>query len=163
MKILFLTRKIATTIGEKEFLDMKLANVICLEEVHQVFPFVGVSLPWDETREDALHMVALVLRAVNLYGVNPSKLNEDRLAATKEAGISMHVSSTVEIPKLWLLTQFYRPEKARREREIKKCLEMNVKCAMVDKVVLLNEKDFSNSFPQESDKIKQVDIQYIVK
>ncbi len=159
MKILFITRKIATAIGEKEFLALGLANVICLEEIHQVFPFVGINLPWNETREDALYLVALVLRANNLYGVDSKKLYSERVTKNKEAGINLTVESTVAIPQLWLLTQFYRPDKARREREIKKCLEMNVKSSVVDKVVLLNESDLTKSFPDDpNEKIQQVVI-----
>ena len=148
-KLLFITRKIAVAIGEKEFLALGLANVICLEEIHQVFPFVGVHLPWNETVEDALHMVALVLRVAYLYGVDPKSLDQDRVAHTKKAEISLEVKEVAEIPQLWLLTQYYKPEKTRREREIKKCLEMNLQCPLVDKVILLNEKDFTSSFPSD--------------
>ncbi len=148
-KILFITRKIANTIGEKEFLALGLANVICLEEIHQVYPFVGFSLPWNETKADALHLVSLVLRATRLFGVDPETLSQERVTHTKETGIKLSVSLQAEIPELWFLTQFYRPDKTRREREIKKCLEMNIASSVIDKVVLLNEKDFSSSFPAD--------------
>jgi hypothetical protein len=158
-KILFITRKIALAIGEKEFLALGLANVICLEEIHQVFPFVGVEVPWNETRDDALYLVALVLRANHLYGVNPANLYMERVNLVQQHGITLNVDTTVSIPELWLLTQYYRPDKARREREIKKCLEMNIQCPIVDKIVLLNETDLSKSFPSdESNKIQQVVI-----
>ena len=159
MKIMVMTRKIAIAIGEKEFLALGLANVVCLEEIHQVFPFVGVELPWNETREDALYLVALVLRANHLYGVDSTKLYTDRVCKIREEGILLEVTSTTSIPQLWLLTQYYRPDKARREREIKKCLEMNVKCPLLDKIILLNETDLSKQFPSDpQEKIQQVII-----
>ena len=159
MKILFITRKIATAIGEKEFIALGLANVVCLEEIHQVFPFVGVNLPWNETREDALYLVALVLRANHLYGVDPANLFNDRVEQTKKTDIHLLVEPTASVPQLWLLTQYYRPDKARRGREIRKCLEMNVQCPFVDKIVLLNETDQSKSFPSDpKEKIQQVVI-----
>ena len=159
MKILFISRVIANTIGEKDFLALGLANVICLEEIHQVFPFVSVSHPWNGTKEDAAYLVGLVLRCNSLYGIDPTLVYQDRVEANALSGITLEVKKDVQVPELWLLTQFYRPEKARREREIKKCLEMNVKCSVVDKVILLNETDLSKQFPSDpTQKIQQVVI-----
>lgn len=159
MKILFITRAIANAIGEKEFLALGLANVICLEEINQVFPFVSVQHPWNGTKEDALYLVALVLRANKLIGVDSQALFEERILANQAAGICLEIEKEGKLPELWLLTQFYRPEKSRREREIKKCLEMNLKCSIVDKMILLNETDLSKHFPSDpSKKIKQVVI-----
>ncbi len=156
-KILFIARAIANTIGEKEFLALGLANVICLEEIHQVFPFVSIQHPWNGTKEDAVYLVALVLRANTLIGVDPNQLYTERILVNQAAGICLDIKKDTKIPELWLLTQYYRPDKARREREIKKCLEMNVKCSIVDKVVLLNETDLSKHFPSDpSNKITQV-------
>ena len=158
-KILFIARALANAIGEKEFLALGLANVICLEEIHQVFPFVSVQHPWNGTKDDALYLVALVLRANNLIGVNPDGLFVERILANQAAGISLDIKRESKIPELWFLTQYYRPDKGRREREIKKCLEMNLKCSFVDKIILLNEADFSKQFPSDpSNKIKQVVI-----
>jgi hypothetical protein len=157
--LLFITRGIAAAIGEKEFLALRLANVVCLEEIHQVFPFVGKDLPWNGSVEDAVTLVALILRATRVLGVAPDKLSSDRKAHLDSTGIAFEAYETPQIPQLWFLTQFYRPDKARREREIKRCLEENVKCSFIDKIVLLNEKDFSSSFPSDpKKKIEQVVI-----
>lgn len=156
-KILFIARAIANAIGEKDFLALGLANVICLEEIHQVFPFVSIQHPWNGTKEDALYLVALVLRANSLIGVDSTALYTERILANQAAGIALEIKKEEKVPELWLLTQYYRPDKARREREIKKCLEMNVKCSIVDKIILLNETDLSKHFPSDpSKKIKQV-------
>jgi hypothetical protein len=155
--ILFMTRKIALLIGEKEFMAMRMSNVICLEEIHQVFPFTGMEIPWDETEQDAVFLSALILRATNIIGLAESEVNQDRLKAVRAQGIQVSLFKEKEIPQLWFLTQYYKPEKARREREIKKCLEMNVDCPYIDKIVLLNEKDFSASFPSDpKSKLQQV-------
>jgi len=158
-KILFISRAIANSIGEKDFLALGLANVICLEEIHQVFPFVSAQHPWNGTKEDALYLVALVLRANKLIGVDSGALYEARILANQATGICLEIEKEGKLPELWLLTQYYRPDKARREREIKKCLEMNIKCSMVDKIILLNETDLTKQFPSDPlHKIKQVVI-----
>jgi hypothetical protein len=56
---------------------------------------------------------------------------------------------------LWYITQFYMPEKLKRQKEIKKCLENNVKSSAIDKVILLNESDQSDEFTASS-KVQQV-------
>ena len=147
--MLFMARSIALSIGEKEFMSLRLSNVICIEEIHQIFPFVGREVPWNETREDAVTLAALILRATRIFGMDPSGLSPQRLAALQEKNIQLTAEASPQIPEFWLLTQFYRPDKARREREIKKCLEQNVKCSMVDKIILLNEKDFTDQFPAD--------------
>jgi hypothetical protein len=158
-KILFIARAIANTIGEKEFLALGLANVICLEEIHQVFPFVSIEHPWNATKEDAIYLVALVLRANQLIGIDSEQLYIERILANQAAGVTLEIKKEGKVPELWFLTQYYRPEKARREREIKKCLEMNVKCSFIDKIILLNETDLSKQFPSDPmNKIKQVVI-----
>lgn len=155
--ILFMGRAIALAIGEKDFMALRLTNVVCLEEIHQIFPFVGREIPWNETPEDAVTLAALIMRSVRVFGIDPAKLHTRRMEHLKATGISLSTEAAPQIPQLWFLTQYYRPEKGRREREIKKCLEMNVKSPVVDKIILLNEKDFSDQFPADpQQKIQQV-------
>jgi len=83
----------------------------------------------------------------------PNGTTYSRLEHLKSLGMDLSCKEDQPLP-LWYITQYYKPEKARRAREIKKCLEQNVACSAIDKLVLLNEADFSSEFPK-SDKIYQ--------
>ncbi|NBO62086.1 MAG: hypothetical protein EBU82_14225, partial [Flavobacteriia bacterium] len=98
------------------------------EEVHLMYPFLGDE--WDKTNEDAAVLVTAILRASILAGL-PEGYLSDRL--THLEGQSMKLTLTKEQPMpLWYITQYYKPDKARRAREIKKCLDENAKCPVID-------------------------------
>jgi hypothetical protein len=85
----------------------------------------------------------------------PDLFSSLRLETYKRTGFEISVDNR-KPKELWFITQYYRPEKVKRAREIKKCLEMNIQCPVVDKIILLNETDLSKSFPADSsEKIKQ--------
>ena len=81
------------------------------------------------------------------FGVNPSPIrSESMIKAFPEPPSE---------PQLWLISQYYRPDKPKRAKEIDLCLEKNLACPLIDKVVLLNEMDLSQYFPASSNKIQQ--------
>jgi hypothetical protein len=52
-------------------------------------------------------------------------------------------------PALWLIQQFYKPEKPARRREINRCIVENLACPYIDKIYLLNEDDFFDQYPED--------------
>ncbi len=145
-KMMFITKALVFAIGWQKFRDLRISNVIVMEEAHLMYPFVGND--WDKTAEDAAVIIASMLRMSRLVGM-PDPYSSPRLAILKEQGFPLQFVQDSPMP-LWYITQYYKPEKAKRAREIKKCLEENVKCPMIDRIVLLNEKDFSDEFPKSS-------------
>lgn len=104
-------------------------NTIILEELHKLYPHLGSE--WDGTLEDAVAMIAGLLRYRSVGGISPNK---------RSLSLGL-VQSTIPPLKLWWVTQYYSPSQREREREIKTCLERNSKSSLIDRIILLNEKE----------------------
>jgi len=66
--MIFLSQRIVFIMGDTTFAALQLRNVICLEEITDVFPFVGK--PWNGSKIDALHMMSLILRTHRFVGID---------------------------------------------------------------------------------------------
>ena len=151
-KMMFIPKQLVFDIGWQKFKALQITNVIVMEEAHLMYPYIGKE--WDRTKEDATTLVTSILRMSYLVGM-PDEWTSERLSHLTGQGMEIKLVKEEPTP-LWYITQYYKPDKAKRAREIKKCLEENVKCSCIDKVVLLNEKDFSDDFPTTgTDKIQQ--------
>jgi hypothetical protein len=150
-RMIFVTRKLVATIGEAKFRALGASNVVCIDELHLMYSFLGHE--WDTTIEDAILMAAALLRYSILSGVSTKP--QQRLNAFKANEISLSYESCKPPKPLYFITQFYKSDRPDRHAEIKKCLEMNTMCPYIDRIVLLNEKDYSKEFPK-SKKIQQV-------
>ncbi len=151
-KMMFITKALVFAIGWQKFKALQISNVIVLEESHMMYPFLGES--WTGQADDAALLITAILRISTLVGL-PEGWSSERLPHLVSQGMVITCKTETPIP-LWYITQYYKPDKARRGREIKKCLEENAKCSVIDKLVLLNEQDFSDEFPVEGkDKIQQ--------
>jgi len=142
LTMILAARDTLNILGENALKEMGVGNMICLEEVGDIYPFVGNA--WDGTTNDAALIASILLRMNRAFGVNPSPLRSETM-------IKASITPLPE-PQLWLINQFYRPEKTKRAREISLCLEKNVACPLIDKIVLLNETDLSQYFPADSKK-----------
>ena len=146
LTMILAARDTLNLLGENALKEMGIGNMICLEEVADIYPFVGTA--WDGTANDAALLASILMRMNRAFGVKPSPIrSETMIKAFAEP-------PTEGPPQLWLIGQFYRPDKPSRAREISLCLEKNVACPLIDKVVLLNETDLSLHFPA-STKIQQ--------
>jgi hypothetical protein len=79
-------------------------------------------------------------------------------ARSQIIGTNITFSSNIQPNRVWVFTQFFRHKNNRRFKEIKDCLMKNCECSSIDKIVLLNEKNYSNEwkyFPG-SEKVQQV-------
>ena len=150
--MIFLSQRIVFIMGDTVFAALQLRNVICLEEITDVFPFVGK--PWNGSKIDALHMMSLILRTHRFVGIDESTLSPERIVYTKKVGNAITcMSEATEPPQLWFLTQYYKPNNLQREKEIKKCLELNLENPLIDKIILLNEKKYQLV---QSSKLEQI-------
>ncbi len=133
-RIVFLGRSVVEEFDAGEFAAIGMTNTICLDEVHEVFPFV--ELPWNGSEQDARIIAALILRCCHTF---PATLRGTvhSSVATKH-GLSVSEECTVP-PLIVLITQYYVPDKPKRAREIKECLQRNIDNPLIDKILLLNE------------------------
>jgi hypothetical protein len=125
-------------------------NLISLDTMMDTYPFMEI--PWDGTPEDAIAMFALLCRYNRVVDCKISKPRSHII------GTNMSFSFNIQPNQVWVFTQFFRHKNNRRFKEIKDCLMKNCECPHIDKIVVLNEKNYSNEwkyFPG-SDKVQQV-------
>lgn len=122
-------------IGMTELASLGISNMICLEEMANVYPYLET--PWDGTEMDARALVSIVLHYTRTFPVEAPR-------DTTRYGLTC--SNVMETPpQCVLITQYYKPANARRAREIDTCLRKNVECRYIDKIILLGEKMYDLS------------------
>ena len=120
-------------------------NILDLNHLEQ-YPFIE---PWDGTFSDAVAIVALLLRYNRIINCSVS---DKRLAFLTTHNITITNNIRNET---WLFTQFFKHKDKKRFEEIKECLRRNCACPDIDRIVLINEMDYSKDIPR-SDKIHQI-------
>lgn len=148
--LVVVSMKLIDQIGKDLFKEGKLRNIVCLDEFVHIYSYCGD--PWKGTVEDAVALLSMILKYSKVAGISEEQIGY-RLERLREIGIEV-LGLDAMPPSLWLIQQYYRPDKAKRAREIKRCLDENVQCPYVDKILLLNEEDFSKDFPK-TNKIEQ--------
>lgn len=132
-------------------------NLINLDDVSELYPFIRSA--WNGTREDAVAIFVMILRYNRLVLQEDVVLSNERSAILREAGIRVERGS--KPAECWLFTQFFKHGSNRRNKELRRVLAENCKCACIDKIVLLNEEDLSfewEKIPGAAGKIQQVII-----
>jgi len=142
--LIVISAAIIKTIGPEAFRNANLGNVLCLEEFKEIYAYCGEA--WNGTAEDAAIITCAVLHYSRIAGVSDASV-----AARKEPIERMKIKSLgfARPPALWLIQQFYKPEKPARRREINRCIVENVACPYIDKIYLLNEDDFFDQYPED--------------
>ena len=149
-QLLFLSRAVMSLFDLKWFASEKFINVICLEELSQLYPHIPRSYTADMSDVLTVMMVALVIRVKTLRGITSKEMedNEIRSCISQiKSQFAFDVEEMAPPQSLWLIQQFFEPEKPKRAREYKRCLEKNLACPYIDRIVLLNEEDFQNRLP----------------
>lgn len=144
VKLILATTAILKRIGESKLKELEIGNLICLEEIGDLYPFVEGH--WDATVNDAKLLAGILLRMNLVMGAEESSTR------------TIKAQSTPILPReLWMITQYYKPEKTKRAREINTCLQKNLQNPFVDRMVLLNETDMSSQYNsyKDSHKIQQ--------
>jgi hypothetical protein len=146
LSILIASKKILDAIGLQYLKDENITNILCLDEFHLLYSFMGDK--WDGSKEDACALVGLLLRFRKMYNIGKSS----------RYLYELEVFDTLPtLPKLVFITQYYAPKEGRRAKEINQCLRKNIENTTIDSIILLNETDLSNTY-QSSSKIKQIVI-----
>jgi hypothetical protein len=128
--IVVVPRTVATALGIDQLIALHLKNIICLEEIADLYPYTS---PWLQTTEDAKRVVGEMM----YYKKN-----------------IMDPVATGDKPQpLWLVTQTYKPLTAKRTAEIDECLQRNLDCPYIDRIVLLNEKPIAPKHPKLEERI----------
>ena len=146
-RLLVVSKALVTHIGMEGMLTLRIGNMVCLDEIAELYPFTGAV--WDGSIDDAKVLVGLVLHAGRTFPVTAASAERTALATHR----GLRVESDLRTPPpLILVGQYYTPEKARRRKEIEACLQANIDCPLVDRIVLLNEKACA---PLKNPKVKE--------
>jgi hypothetical protein len=131
-QILFFSKEVIQALGVERAKVMGFVNIICLEELGEIYPHLLRVYSTEDTDVDVALMVACLFRASRLLGVT----EDVPLAALYKERYGLVVGPHDVPEPLWLIQQHYV---SKRSKELKVCLEENLKNSCIDKVVLLNE------------------------
>jgi len=131
-------------------------SLLATTELYQRYPFLP-DLKESEPKDKWLLSIAQLMRFNIFY--SPLALdNKDNIFKGTVKTIPQDASSDTYIPKIWLIQQYFTAAKPQRAKEIQVCLEKNVACQSIDKIVLLNEKIYDDAPALKSPKVQQVNI-----
>ncbi len=132
-RLVFL-EKLANAEITAEFLKTnRISNLICLEEMKDLYPHLGDA--WNGSELDAFLLVAGLLRYRSIANA-PEAQKTDRFSK-----LGLHYESQENPAPLYWCTQYYKPEKAKRRREIDYCLQQNIQSKLIHQILLLSEKE----------------------
>lgn len=131
-QILFFSKAVIEALGVERAKELGFVNIICLEELGEIYPHLLRVYSSEDSDVDVALMVACLFRASRLLGVT----EESRFAALYKERYGLIVSPHAVPEPLWLIQQHYV---SKRSKELKICLQANLKNTYIDKVVLLNE------------------------
>jgi len=150
--IILLTKAIIEEITLEFIKEHTLQNILCLDELEQLYPHAFDGTPytsWNGTPEHAVYLVGVILRFTYLVGFTPELQISNKYIK--------YLPPSATPKKLWLIQQYYEPDQSRRAKEIRTCLQKNIDNPFIDKILLLNEKDLTSKMPKSS-KIEQIVI-----
>ena len=130
-RFIFITRQIVESMGEKAFQALGLGNVLCVEELHSMYPFIGNE--WDGTPEDAFVMAALVFRYQHLVS---DLTTSPRVSDFCKVSF---IPKTTKPKPFILIQQFYKAPQASRARELEKCFKKNLDNPLIQKIYMFGE------------------------
>ena len=145
-RFIFITRQIVDTMGERAFQALGLGNVLCIEELAFMYPFLGKE--WDGTPEDALVMAALTFRYQKLVS---HLTTSSRMSKFCSLGF---LSEDTKPKPFVLIQQFYKAPPA-RAKELELCFKKNMDNPLIKKIYMFREsKDLQMpKHPNAKDKL----------
>jgi hypothetical protein len=152
--VCFLTKQQLELLGLSYWREHKINNIICLEEMNVMYPHIPLSYAESTTDAQLVSMIGTLFRKHVLVGFT----TEEKSALESSPNpYSIKYEGPLLPAKLALIQQYFVSDKARRQREIQKCLQKNVENPLIDEIYLLNEKSYTKEYPNDPHgKIKEV-------
>lgn len=143
-QLLFLSRSVMEAYGQSQFQTDGFVNIICLEELAEMFPHVSYTYEAGEAEHLTVCSIAILSRASRVVGFTEDELQSEPFQTRIKSyanQFGLEVSGPATPDPLVLIQQYYRPQKARRAKEIDRCITKNIACDIIDSILLLNEQD----------------------
>lgn len=133
----------------EQFWSENFDNILNIDNIQDQYPFISA---WDNTVEDAVAILAILCRYNRIIDCRPS---ESRI---KTLNNNVTLEFNIKPNETWMVTQFFKHRDTKRFNEIKECLIKNCANPHIDKIILINEKDYSSEFNtiKGAKKIQQV-------
>jgi hypothetical protein len=146
--MILLSQKILA-LKSQEYWSENYDNILNLDNILEHYPFIINR--WDGTPADAVAILALLCRYNRIIDCYVSKLRKTDLQ-------SITLEYNIKPNETWMVTQFFKHKDPNRVDEIKQCLIKNCANHHIDKIVLINEKDYSDDYKKipGSKKIEQI-------
>jgi hypothetical protein len=139
IRFILVSLKAIKNLGSEGFDVSSLGNVMCLEEFHSMYPFLGPE--WSGTVEDAILCATIIFRYNLLIGLDPQ---QQRLTQLRFTDLKLQIVKEHSGPEpLVLIQQYYKPSDLKREKELRKCLIQNIECEYIDQIYLFMESNLS--------------------
>ena len=126
---LILVSQKVLSLKSQEFWSDNFDNVLSLDNILDQYPFI--EQVWDGSQADAVAIFGVLCRYNRLIDCPTTRINSFQNIIPNE---------------VWVFTQFFKHRDIKRFKEIKECLIKNCACPYIDKIVLINEKDYTSDF-----------------
>jgi hypothetical protein len=147
---LILVSQNVLSLKSQQYWSENFDNILNLNNIVDDYPFIQTH--WDGTESDAVAIFSLLCRYNRVVDCLPS---QTRLSAMPS---QITFTQGLNPNEVWVITQFFKHKDSKRFKEIKECLIRNCECPHIDKILLINEKDYSDEYKNISgaSKIQQV-------
>lgn len=132
------------SLKSQEFWSDNFDNILNLNDILDQYPFIHeawIGSAVDGSVGDAIAIMGMICR----YNC----IIDAQIATPREMSMAIN-NVKVELNKkpneVWLVTQFFKHKDSGRYREIKECLAKNCVNEHIDKIVLINEKDYTSEY-----------------
>ena len=126
---LILVSQKVLSLKSQEYWSENFDNILSLDNILDQYPFIEQT--WDGSQADAISIFSVLCRYNRLIDCQTTRINTFQNIIPNE---------------VWVFTQFFKHKDAKRFKEIKECLIKNCACPHIDKIVLINEKDYTSDF-----------------
>lgn len=126
--LILLSQKVLS-LKSQEYWSENFDNILSLDNILDQYPFIDQA--WDGSQADAISIFSVLCRYNRLIDCPTTRINSFQ---------------NIQPNEVWVFTQFFKHTSAPRFKEIKECLIKNCECPHIDKIVLINEKDYSDEF-----------------
>ena len=125
------------------------------EELYDGYPYLGEPLNAIDLIEKVIISIAHILRIKNIWWTSSIVRDELPFSVRAQYDAWTHscmgqlrllspTSDDSVIPQIYLIQQYFKHSSNRRTRELNTCLEKNIECSYIDKIILLNEQEYSD-------------------
>jgi len=154
--LMFFRRDVLMEYGKENLKKNGYQNIICIEEIHTMYPHTYMKWSSETTLDEIVLSVALLFRLHQVFGFTKQELLNLTAYKSRIEHLKLTIGGVNNAPQeLWLIQQYFKPSNQKREKEINLCLKKNLECPYIDKVILLNEEGYSKRLPSHS-KLKEV-------